>query len=66
MKFEYNSTGNQMVEQRSSWENPDTINLSSLGKTDHGSILIQEYEAHSYSHRLIQSLIDYEKIQRSC
>ena len=67
MKIGYNSTGYQMVKQQSSWKGPDTINVSSVGKTDHGSILIQEAEACSYSNRtdmksLIQSLIDDEKI----
>ena len=42
MKVGYNSTGYQMVEQRSSWKGPDNINVSSVGKTYHGSILIQE------------------------
>ena len=41
MKFIYNSTGYQMVEQRIQWKFPDTINVSSVGNTDHGSILIQ-------------------------
>ena len=45
MKVGYNSTGYQMLEQRSSWKGPDTINVSSVGKTGHGSILIQESEA---------------------
>ena len=45
MKFGYNYTGYQMVEQRSSWNGPDIINLSSVGNTDHGYILIQEAEA---------------------
>ena len=45
MKFGYNSTGYQMVEQRSSWKGPDTINVSSVENTDHGSILIQESES---------------------
>ena len=67
MKVEYNSTGYQMVEQRSSWKGPDTINVSSVGNNDHGSILIQEYEACLYDNRiymiiLIQRLIDDEKI----
>ena len=55
-----------MVEQRSSWKGPDTINVSSVGKTDHGSILIQEAEAHSYANCtdmkiLIQRLSGDEK-----
>ena len=41
MKVGYNYTGYQMVEQRSSWKGQDTINVSSVGNTDHGSILIQ-------------------------
>ena len=45
MRVGYNSNGYQMVEQRISWKGPDTINLSSVGNTDHGSILIQEAEA---------------------
>ena len=55
-----------MVEQRSSWKVPDTINISSVGKTDNGSILIQKYEARLYANRtytksLIQRLIDDKK-----
>ena len=66
MKVRYNSTGYQMVEQRSSWIGPDTINVSSIGKTDHGSSLIQWAEESSYASRtdiksLIQRLIDDEK-----
>ena len=45
MKVGYNYTGYQMVEQQSSWKVPDTINVSSVVKTDNGYILIQEYEA---------------------
>ena len=44
MKVGYSSTGYQMVEQHSLWKDPDTINVSSFGKTDHSSILIQEDE----------------------
>ena len=67
MKVRYNSTGYQMVEQQSSWKGPDTINVSSVGNTDHGYIKIQEYEALSYYNRiymkgLIQRLIDGENI----
>ena len=67
MKVGYNSTGYQMVEQRSSWKGPDSINVSSVGKTDHGSILVQEAEARSYANRtdmknLIQRLIDDGKM----
>ena len=66
MKVGYNSTGYQMAEQQISWKGLDTINVSSVGKTDHGSILIQESEACSYTNRtdtksLIQRLIDDEK-----
>ena len=42
MKVGYNSTMYKMVEQRSSWKGPNTINISSVGKTYHGSIFIQE------------------------
>ena len=38
IKVGYNSTEYQMVEQRSSRKVPDTINVSSVGNTDHGSI----------------------------
>ena len=41
VKPQYNSTGCQMVEQQISWNDPDTINVSIVGKIDHGSILIQ-------------------------
>ena len=66
MKVGYNSTGYQMVEQRSSWKGTDTINVSSVGKTDHSSILIQEAELRSYANltdmkSIIQRLIDDEK-----
>ena len=44
-KVGYNSNRYQMVDQRISWKGPDTNILSSVGKTDHGSILIQEGEA---------------------
>ena len=66
MEVGYNFTGYQIVEQRSSWKVPDTINISSVGYYDHCSILIQEAEARSYTNRagmksLIQRLIDDEK-----
>ena len=56
-----------MVEQRSSSKGPYNINVSSVGNTDHGSILIQGDEAHSYTNHtdiksLIQRLIDDEKM----
>ena len=41
IKVGYNSTGYEMVEQRSSWKVPDNINVSIVGNTYHGSILIQ-------------------------
>ena len=41
MKVGYNSTGCQIVEQRSSWKVPDTINVSSVVNTDQCYILIQ-------------------------
>ena len=47
IKVGYNSTGYQMAEQLSSWKVPDNINVSSVGNTDHGYILIQEYGARS-------------------
>ena len=55
-----------MVEQWISWICLDTINVSSVGKTNHSSILIQESKACSHDNRtctksLIQSLIDDEK-----
>ena len=58
MKVGYNSTGYQMVQQQSSWKVPDTINVSSVGNTDHGLILIQEAEARLYAnHTGLKSLI---------
>ena len=58
MKFGYNYTGCQMVEQQISWKGPDNMNVSSVGNTDHGSILIQEAEARSYANRTdMKSLI---------
>ena len=67
MKVGYNSTWYQMIEQQSSCKGSYTINVSSVGKTDKDSILIQEAEASSYSNRtymkrLIQRLIDDEKM----
>ena len=66
MKVGYNSAEYQMVKQRSSWKRPYTINISSVWKTYHGSILIQKSEARSYANRkdmksLIQRLTDDEK-----
>ena len=66
MKVGYNYTGYQIVEQQSLWKVPYTVNVSSVGKTDHGSILIQETKARSYANRadmksLLQRLIDNEK-----
>ena len=46
MKVGYNSTGYQMVEQRSSWKGPENINVLIVVSNDHGSISIQESEAH--------------------
>ena len=58
-----------MLEQRSSWKGPDTINVSSVVKTDRGSILIQESEARPYSNctdikSIIQRLTDDEKFPK--
>ena len=66
-KVGYNSTGCQMVEQLSSWKIPDNINVSSVGKTDHGYILFQWSEARLSNNRKdtkgqIQRIIDYEKL----
>ena len=52
-----------MLEQRSACKGLDTINVSIVVNTDHGSILIQEAEARPYSNRtdinsLTQRLID--------
>ena len=41
IKVGYNSTWYQMVEQQSLWKGPDTINVSSVGKSDHDAILFQ-------------------------
>ena len=62
-KVGYNSTRYQMLEQQSSCKGLDTINVSIVGNTDHGSILIQEDEARLYANRtdmygFIQRLID--------
>eukprot|EP00957_Ditylum_brightwellii_P188683 14363217-Ditylum_brightwellii.AAC.1 len=70
MKVGYNSTGYQMVEHWSSWKGPDSINVSSVGKTDRGSVLVQKAEARSYANRtdmkaLIQRLIDKGKISNN-
>ena len=69
MKVGYNSTGYEMVEQQSSWKGPDTINVSIVGNTDHGSILIQCSEARSYANCTymnipIRRLIDDETISK--
>ena len=62
MNVGYHSTGFQMVEHRISCKGPDTINVSSVGRTVHSYILTQESEARWYAKRtgmtsLIQSLI---------
>ena len=57
MKVVYNSTGYQMVEQRRSWKGPDTINVYSVGNTDHGSILIQKSETRLYANRTDNKII---------
>ena len=67
MKVGYNYNGYQVVEQQSLWKVPYTVNVSSVGKTDHGSILIQETKARSYANRadtkiIIQRLLDDEKM----
>ena len=49
MKVGYNSTRYQMVEKRSSCKVSYSIHVLSVGKTDHGSILIQEFEARVYT-----------------
>ena len=59
-----------MAEQWISLKNLDNINVSSVGKTDHGSILIQESEVPLYANRtdikiLIQNLIDDEKLSNN-
>ena len=51
MKIAYNSTGYQMVEQRVSFKGPDSINVCTVDKTDHNSILLQEAEARFYTNR---------------
>ena len=65
MKVGYHYTGYQIVEHRSSWNGPDTSNVSNVGNSDHGSILIQEAESRLYSNRtdikgINKSLIDDE------
>lgn len=67
MKIGHNSTSYQMVEQRTSWKGPDSINVSSCGRMNHNSVLLREAEARSYNHRtdmksLIQRLIDDKKM----
>ena len=67
MKVGYNYNGSQMVEQRSSWKGPDTINVSSVWKYYHGYILIQKSQARLYAKykdmkSLIQRLIDNENL----
>ena len=66
-KVGYNYTGYQMVEQRSSCKDPDTIHVSIAEKTDHSSILIQKSESGSYANRtymksLVKRIIDDETI----
>jgi hypothetical protein len=36
----YNTIGYQMVEQRYSWKGPDSINISTVGKTNHNLLLL--------------------------
>ena len=67
MKVGYNLTRYQMVEKRSSCKVSYSIHVLSVGKTDHGSILIQESVACSYANHMdmkdiIQWLIDDEKM----
>ena len=67
VKSGYNFTRYQMVEQFSSWEVPDTINVSSVVKTDNGYILIQGAESCLYANNtdikfIIQRLVDDEKM----
>ena len=62
-KVGYNTIGYQMVEQRFSWKGPDSINISSIGKTDHNSILLHQAEARSVANRsdmkgLLKGLVD--------
>ena len=57
-----------MSEQQSSWKGAYYINVSSVGKNDQGSILIQEAEEClcancTYKKGLIQRLIDDEEFQ---
>ena len=54
----YSSIGYQMVEQRTSFKGPDSINVTNVGRTDHNSILIHQAEARSYANRMdMKSLI---------
>ena len=67
MKIGYNSTSYQMVEQRTSWKGPDSINVSSCGCMDHNSVLLREAEGRSFRYRtdmksLIKQLIDDKKM----
>ena len=62
VKAGYSSIGYQMVEQRMSFKGPDSINIRSVGRTDHNSVLLHEAEARSYANRpdmkfLVQRLI---------
>ena len=40
-----------MIKQRTSFKGPDSINVLSIRKTDHNSILLQEAEARTYANR---------------
>ena len=67
MKIGFNSTSYQMVEQRTSWKGPDSINITSCGHTDHNSVLLKEAEGRSFKNRtdmksLIKRLIDDNKM----
>ena len=62
MKVGYNFTGYQIVEQQNSWKGPDTINVSSVGNTDHGYILISEIfvcERNALRHMIKQLLVSF-------
>eukprot|EP00957_Ditylum_brightwellii_P073012 5548616-Ditylum_brightwellii.AAC.1 len=48
MKVGYNSTSYQMTKEQKSWKDPDSINITSCGKTDHNLVLIKEAEGRSY------------------
>ena len=59
-KVGFNSSGHQMVEQRIYWKGIDSINVTSVGRTDYNSVFLRELEARSCT-----NLSDMKKLMKS-